>query len=199
MKKTIFLILTLAIPVSIFLFLKIFGNNEFEVPVFFEEGIPDCANSSKPHQVPLEQLSSTNGTIGAESLDGYLIFGSLSEDDSLNLNNQIIQLVRIQDAFYEIGAPTFVFLGGDETNETVIRRKLEETGLNSENYLIGFMNVEDRTDFMKCGLGLSDLDENGKLVLVDPDRRVRGNYDGLDIDQTEQLILELKILRKQEE
>jgi hypothetical protein len=42
MKKFIFLILTLAIPVSIFLFLKIFGNNEFEVPVLFEDGLPGC-------------------------------------------------------------------------------------------------------------------------------------------------------------
>lgn len=199
MKKTIFLILTLAIPVSIFLFLKIFGNNEFEVPVLFEKGIPNCTDQIRPHRVPVNQLSFYNGATDIEFFEGYIIFGKLNEKDSHMLNEQTIQLVRIQDAFYEIGAPTFVFLYEDESNDHMIRNLLDEGGMNTENYILTTLGDTDQNDFMKCGLGLSDLDEQDELVLVDPERRIRGIYDGLDIDQTEQLILELKILRKQAE
>jgi hypothetical protein len=39
--------------------------------------------------------------------------------------------------------------------------------------------------------------DSANLVVADPERRIRGLYDVMDLEQTEQLILELKILRKQ--
>ena len=192
MKKFFFLILTLAIPVSIFLFLKIFGNNEFVVPVLFEDGIPECDDSLAPHQVPLIQLSSFV-TNDAQLQNEYFIFGTLSQSDSITLYEQAIQLIRIQDAFYEIGSPKFVILS-DDKDQGALRDVLNEKGLNPDNYFIEYFDAPVRIEFMNCGLGVKD---ESQLVLVDPGMRIRGIYDGLDIDQTEQLILELKILRKQ--
>src|SRR5688572_12231810 len=40
-KKVIFLILALLLPATIFVFLKLFGKNEFEVPVLHEKSVPD--------------------------------------------------------------------------------------------------------------------------------------------------------------
>ncbi len=194
MKKFIFLILTLAIPVSIFLFLKIFGNNEFEVPVFFENGIPGCPESTKPHQVSLAGLSLDNLS---GILNGDLIFGVLAERDSSKLHDRVIQLVRIQDAFYETGSPTFVLLTDQKDYSQAIISQFEEVGLLAKNYQLIVEEQEAADLFLKCELGIEDGSED-KLVLVDPGKRVRGIYDGLELDQTEQLILELKILREQE-
>jgi hypothetical protein len=56
-KKNIFLFLALALPVLIFLFLKMFGKNEFEVPLLHEQGvngrIEGCDfDYSKPYRLP---------------------------------------------------------------------------------------------------------------------------------------------------
>lgn len=41
-KKVVFLFLALLLPVCIFLFLKIFGKNEFDVAPLHEQGVPDA-------------------------------------------------------------------------------------------------------------------------------------------------------------
>ncbi len=197
MKKFIFLIFTLAIPVSIFLFLKIFGNNEFEVPILFENGIPGCPESTGAHLVPSIRLSLSDGSVkNIADLDEFLILGTLNPEDSLQLHSEMIELVRIQDAFYEIGSPAFVLLTNHQGYLEKISNEIEEVGLEKENYLLGTLDDERLKDFIKCGLGLTEGDKN-QLVLVDPLKRIRGIYNGLEPDQTEQLILELKILRKQ--
>jgi len=191
-----FLIFTLAIPVSIFLFLKIFGNNEFEVPILFEKGIRGCNESMKPHLVPSIKLALPDGSEKTiANTDAFLIFGALNNEDSLQLHDQVIELVRIQDAFYEIGSPTFVFLTNHQGYLKRIINQFEKVGLEQENYLLGTIDEKGYEEFLTCGLGLMGSAKN-QLVLVDPIKRIRGIYNGLEPDQTEQLILELKILRK---
>src|SRR3954469_21311716 len=38
-KKALFLFIGLLLPILVFLFLKIFGRNEFEVPLLYEQGV----------------------------------------------------------------------------------------------------------------------------------------------------------------
>jgi hypothetical protein len=38
-RKTIYLFLALVLPIFIFLFLKIFGKNEFDIPIFYTKGV----------------------------------------------------------------------------------------------------------------------------------------------------------------
>jgi hypothetical protein len=40
-KKITYLFLALALPALIFIFLKIFGKNHFEIPIYYKEGISD--------------------------------------------------------------------------------------------------------------------------------------------------------------
>jgi hypothetical protein len=42
-KKITYLLLALALPGLIFIFLKIFGKNHFDIPVYYKEGISDLA------------------------------------------------------------------------------------------------------------------------------------------------------------
>ncbi len=39
-KKVIYLFLALALPGLFFLFLKFYGHNQFDIPVYFEKGVP---------------------------------------------------------------------------------------------------------------------------------------------------------------
>jgi protein SCO1 len=200
MKKFIFLMLTLAIPVSIFLFLKIFGNNEFEVPVFFENGIPGCSDSEKVHTVPDINLINREGEkLHSDQLNEFLIFALLDFRDKTELHERLVQLVRIQDAFYEIGTPRFILMADQKDRIPDLPAELSEVGLLTSNYYVSLLEEDELREFLHCGLGLEiQKDEMiGELVLVDIGRKIRGIYNGLDMEQTEQLILELKILRKQ--
>ncbi len=40
-KKILYLFIALLLPVLIFLFLKYFGKNEFDIPVYYEKGVED--------------------------------------------------------------------------------------------------------------------------------------------------------------
>ncbi len=200
MKKLAFLILTLAIPVSIFLFLKIFGTNTFEVPFLFENGIPDCANSISPHHVPNANfLVEHGGIIQLKELHNYLVFGVLHTKEPKRFEEQLVELVRIQDAFFEIGSPFFVlFTDGDSDNISDLRSQCDAVGLDQKNSSIAYMENQNLESFLTCGIALKNKEDNqlNNLVLVDPNKRIRGVYNGLDVEETDQLILELKILKK---
>jgi len=43
--KKIILLLTLLVPAAIFIFLKIFGKNEFAIPVYYENGVENPPNA----------------------------------------------------------------------------------------------------------------------------------------------------------
>jgi len=200
MKKSIFLILTLAIPVSIFLFLKFFGSNTFDVPVLFENGIPDCDNSGTIHLVPdFGYTSETEQQLSSSNLEGFLIFGVLNVEDWENSKKKLIELVRIQDAFYESGSPKFVlFSHGDLTNKSDLVKLCLEIGMEPKSIEIAVMPTASLSRFLKCGIALTNENTQhyDNLVLVDSDRNIRGIYHAFDLEETDQLILEFKILKK---
>jgi hypothetical protein len=69
-KKALFLFLALLLPVGIFVFLKFFGKNEFDVPALYQDKAPIAANCSYKYQAPyflpdslMKQLSSGGGNL----------------------------------------------------------------------------------------------------------------------------------------
>ena len=44
-KKILYLFVALLLPVLIFLFLKYFGKNQFDIPVYYEKGVEDSLTS----------------------------------------------------------------------------------------------------------------------------------------------------------
>lgn len=56
-KKVIYLLIALCLPAVIFIFLKYFGENQFDIPVYYQDGIPSSqlcglTTSTKPYTVP---------------------------------------------------------------------------------------------------------------------------------------------------
>jgi hypothetical protein len=62
-KKILYLFLALALPIVVFLFLKYFGKNEFDIPVYYEKGVADSLTSkcgvkiNRPYVVPESALA----------------------------------------------------------------------------------------------------------------------------------------------
>lgn len=80
-KKTLFLLLALLLPIAVFLFLKIFGKNEFAVPPLYSNAMPDvpkgCSSVIIPYHIPDSVLQSL--AISQDSL-GLIWFGSLADE-----------------------------------------------------------------------------------------------------------------------
>lgn len=199
MKKILSLVFTLAIPVAIFLFLKFFGDNRFQIPVLFEDGIQGCESVESVHRVPEIHLIDQEGQRNATGEDNnYRIYCVLTGRNETS-GEMIIQLVRIQDAFYESGEPNFILISSDSNMAREASYSLLEAGMKTERLIAGYLPPDEFMPFLKCGLGLGEIliEQACKLVLVDKERRIRGIYNGLEMEQTEQLILELKILKEQ--
>ena len=51
-KKILFLFLALLLPICVFVFLKIFGKNEFAVPPLFQDTLPEIQAGCPPVKLP---------------------------------------------------------------------------------------------------------------------------------------------------
>lgn len=64
-KKPIFLFLALLLPILIFIFLKLFGRNEFDIPVQYASGVPDSircegVRNEVPYHVSADAFPANN-------------------------------------------------------------------------------------------------------------------------------------------
>ena len=175
----------------LFLFLKGFGDNQYTIPVLYERGLGDslatpCLDQSRRQYV----VSNANVPEGIkiihfERMDGPVIKTRLEE------------LERVQDVFYndeEVTLNTFV-------NST----SMSESAIQDYDQRIQFLdsfwktNELDSTSWAAlkyCALAMSDLDN--RVVLIDKKNRIRGYYNVLERDETDRLILELRILKTEE-
>ncbi len=185
--------MTLAIPVAVFLFLKIFGENKYEVPVFFENGIEGCPDAAQPHTVNLELLK--------VSLKNHSVISLLDSNENDANRAFVTELVRIQDAFYGKTEPQFILLTNSRSVETqaAMLAFCKVNGLNPEHTILLNLNAAEKKDFTECGLGLGkpDVGQHTDLILIDDEGRIRGFYPRNDKEETDRLILELKILKNE--
>jgi hypothetical protein len=103
--KRVILFLAFIFPISIFIFLRYFGKNEFTIPVYYEEGVdsfPDgcTVNPTTPYQVSDVTLNSLgwNGSV-------VLIVSDTTSEAQRNLSKMIddsgldkLQLIIHSDA-----------------------------------------------------------------------------------------------------
>ncbi len=202
MKKLILLIFTLIIPASVFVFLKFFGTNTFEVPYLFENGIPGCLNSDSPHIVSDINFDGTlTQQLNSYRNSEYVVYGVLEVKNNAQLRKIIIQLVRIQDAFYEIDPPYFaLLLKGNIADTKEIELLCGSMGLNKSTTGIFYADGTIFYDFLKCEIALIEntTDPVTNFALVDTERKIRSIYNSSETEEVDKLILELKILKQQQ-
>lgn len=151
--KPIFLGLALLLPVVIFIFLKLFGKNKFDIPVYYKNGVDSVCviNKSKPFEV-----------------DDIII-------KSIDWKNQPALL-------------TFAPSEKELENFKHVWQEIETEEVTSV-YL-----AADSTQWRDC---LLLMRSPWKTVLVDKDKHIRGYYNLNSREETDRLIVELKILLEQ--
>jgi len=174
-QKVMIMISVLLAPIFVFLFLKEYGTNKFELPVYYPEGNPiaECEGSNEQHKL-------TNEFLVTNSINLPSLFYLLAQDQNeyySDLNNVLAKYPSV-----DIWAP---LIEGSQ----VAQKGIQSFTLGSEEYY----------KFVNCVLVLGEdhwMNEpiTNKYVLIDVLGRIRGFYKCDNLDDIERLDVELDIL-----
>ncbi|MCH6200375.1 SCO family protein [Aquiflexum sp. LQ15W] len=206
------LVCILLVPVVIFLFLKTFGNNQYDIPVFFQNGVEDpfseCNMSdSGQHYIPDFILMDQNGQIRGrkEMSEKITIVDFFFTSCPSICPIMSTELERVDDAFRNDDEIQIYSVSIDPEYDTpevlsdYAERHMATPGkwffLTGDKSLIYYL--------ARCGFILPTIDGEGqpeefvhsdKFVLIDGQGRIRGYYSGTNREDVDKLILETKIL-----
>jgi hypothetical protein len=172
-KKALYLFLALALPGLFFVFLKYFGKNEFDVPVYFAEGLPQdtvCnVTSTAPYVIPDSAMVQAGARPGQVSVIAVYPF----------IKDDLTELHRVAKKY----STDKVFIGivSGMQNMPKSHLPIKEVQYQSFGWLV------------TCGLRFA---EPWSVVLVDSKSQIRGFYDGSRRDEMDRLDLELSIVLK---
>ncbi|UII32051.1 hypothetical protein LVD17_27590 [Fulvivirga ulvae] len=166
--KIVFLIVMLAIPLAIFIFLRIFGENRFDIPVYYADGVDKaytgCTFTEGRFLVP-DSLTEGNTSL-------FMFF---KDDGTYNLRELDNQLSRLTELFVA-DTPKVTIFATDS--------------LPGSELHITYLPKESMKMIMTCALV---TDVYNQFILVDKEGQVRGYYD-TDLDEIDRLVVEIKIL-----
>lgn len=205
------LLITLAVPVFIFLFLKAFGSNTFTIPVYYEEGIistlAHCNFSSDVHKIPdFELITSKNQKITDEYLEGKITVVDFFFTSCPNICPIMSkELNRVHERFKKDPDIQIVSFTVDPRYDdiSVLSDYAKKFDISAEEWQFVTGEKEKIYQLARCGFilpvedgdgGPDDFIHSEKFILVDGQKRIRGYYDGTDRDEVDRLIMEIDIL-----
>lgn len=179
MKKIVFLFFALLLPVLIFIFLRSFGKNEFDVPVLFADSVSVPAACSAYHYTrPYTLADSALQSVGWKAGDSLTII-VFADTIPGRRQEQEIQLNRVKTEFknHAYAIRYVSSMHGGKDGEDVFRfSEAERVTLKSCVFL---MNVTD------------------DAVIVDSKKQIRGQYNLQKREDADRMIMqEMNILFK---
>ncbi len=175
-KQTVILLLAMVVPIGIFIFLKVFGENKFAVEPLYQTGTitvnSECGvNYTTPYSVSdtvLKDLQWNN----TDSLTLYIFDQPTVDEKALN--------IRISESYSENQIRHYI-ISSDSTkvaatgNEPVV---LWKDNVTIEQLRECFFLMENKTN----------------AVLIDKQKRIRGYYALADRAEADRLLVEVKII-----
>ena len=199
MKKLLILVLILLLPAAIFLFLKGFGENEFAVKKYYQNSSPQIEGCSKSYEIPYR----VGNTSWLGDFSGTYDFNVIHfATDSERFPEASVNMARVYDTFLDkerVGLFS-VFPSEDSTGQKALISYLQESvEWDTSKWYIKSMSRQEIDSIQRCVL-FTGLHEEGRadLVLLDESSTIRGYYQSDKVLETDTLILELKILLKEE-
>ncbi len=191
-KKSLLLGGIILIPAIVFIMLKLLGENRFDIPVYYVEGVADTLNTDcgrskdAPYKVFTRPASQVVHKI-------YHFEPEVTDE----LGDRLEELERVQEAFREEkDILMFSFLNSPKITRSAVDVYNDRVNINPGFWSIRPVDSLSYTIFKNCELVMNDVDD--RVVLVDKEEQIRGYYDISDREETDRLILELKILLSQE-
>lgn len=206
------LVCILMIPVLIFLFLKGFGKNEYDLPIFFQNGVDnpfqECPSSdSSQHYIPEFRFTNQEGKlIGRKEMEGKITIVDFFFTSCPSICPVMSkEMERVNDHFRGEPNVQILSISIDPTYDTpqILKAYAEEHHAIPGKWHFLSGSKEETFQLARCGFVLPALDGNGvpddfvhsdKFILIDDQGRIRGYYSGTTREEVDLLMLETKIL-----
>lgn len=177
-KQTLILVLAMVVPIGVFIFLKIFGKNQFEVDPLYQTGTvkvnESCeVNYRTPYQIPIHVLEDLNWKT-TDSLTLY--FFKPTAFNITAINNRVSEVYATNEVRRNIISQDSIKLD-KQPKETYI---LNKDAVTTEQLQECFFLMNEQTN----------------TVLIDNKQRIRGYYNLKEREDADRLLLELKIILK---
>jgi len=203
--KILVLTCILLTPAAVYVFLKAFGHNEFDLPFFSEEGKLETTSFSAdtdhdPKTFMFEDLYDSNGKkIDQHSYVNDIIileFVSFQSDHK----KRDFQIKRISDIFQsEKSVRILRVFTVNNHSESIQVKLVDQPG---KNISVLYTGESKMTKMIESIMSADEIPGSGAgtdtMLLLDNQRRIRGIYAIHDFEEIDRLILEVKILLKKE-
>ena len=197
--RTILLVFLLSAPALFYLFLQLFGDNHYQVPVLYDQGVKEniegCFFSDKQHFVSEFNLYNHEGGMTDEAI----FADKLTIVDFFSIpcreNSKLLSAMKNLETVFKDYPVQIVSISTD----TAFYR---DSSVSFDERLFLFGEKELVYRLARCSFVLplkkEDFCEEATLVLVDDQKRIRGYYETADKEELERLTDEIKILLKYE-
>lgn len=195
--KILILTAILLIPAGIYTFLKIFGHNEFDLPVYSE----NTGNGDRGLNIfNFDGLYDSEGSkVNLSSFGENIIImefvSSLTEH-----KEQDYQIRRISDIFRNEKSVRIlrVFVNGDYSGSNAAKL-IDQPERNISVLFTGHNEMNRMQSIIPSDDNPGSAKGYNKMLLLDNEHRIRGSYLINDFEEIDRLILEVKILLRKDQ
>lgn len=200
MKKPVILLAILVLPVSIFMFLKIFGRNEYKaLPIFVPDNVEGC-----DLHTALSLLSYDSTAINSKTLEGSIwviaLHGLGNDEVSADIGRG---MVRAQERFAGREEVKLLSMVVEADSLPALMTYAQRYDAQRGKWLLGTGTEGDMKPFTRCVLALQTKSEglvpDKMLVLLDKKSRVRGYFDASNREEVDRLLTEIPLLLREYE
>lgn len=202
----------LLIPLLVFMFLRGFGKNEYELPIFFQNGVDnpfqECpVTDTTQHYIPEFTFSNQFGDpVGRAEMEGKITVVDFFFTSCPSICPVMSkEMERVNDMFRDEPQVQIMSISIDPEYDTpaILKQYAEEhSAIPGKWHFLSGPKAETYS-LARCGFVIPTVDGNGvpddfvhtdKFMLIDELGRIRGYYSGTSREDVDLLILETKIL-----
>jgi|AntAceMinimDraft_5_1070358.scaffolds.fasta_scaffold173469_1 protein SCO1/2 len=199
--------LTLAFPVLIFLFLKIFTTNHYDLPYYVPmiDSVSNAVVMNEGDTVFYQLNDFSLITTSNEPLTSDQLRGKMMVLSSIRLANvdgydkvlgELVRINKLSESYPELIILTLI-----PEKENGIKTELEKRRVVSELWKVISVTDSSQYEYVDKIFHLSEkagihqtISSNNRLSLVDASGYTRGYYNALDPEDIDRLMAEIKIL-----
>ncbi len=206
--KGIILFFVVVLPTLLFIFLKFYGVNYYDLPVYYENGIDsvafDCGNQKEQHVVANFSFTSHDGKSVEETFleEKITIVNFFYTKCGIPCDDENEELSRIYNFYkdYSNFQILSVSLNPKEDSLALINSYARSQKRNQVQWYFVRGETSETYNFVNCGVVIKlSKDKFGipftsQMVLVDGQKIIRGYYDATNRSDIDRLIREVSIL-----
>ncbi len=206
--KGIILFFVVLLPTLLFVFLKFYGVNYYDLPVYYENGVDsvafNCGNQKEQHFVDRFLFATDDGhNIGAAFLEGKItIVNFFYTKCGIPCDDENEELSRVYNFYKDY--PSFqilsISLNPAVDSLAVIREYATSQKREEPRWYFARGDMSETVDFVNCGLAIKlakdkyGMPFTSQIVLLDEQKRIRGYYDATNRSDIDRLVTEVSIL-----